>query len=211
VIKAVLFDIGGILEPNYSLADVSALLGIAEADLASHLRRDHVALTDGRMTLEAFYRRVVEASGRATGRLDPRHVLARHLEVYCAATSALDARVLGLIERLKARYRVACLTNTELEVARLNRDRGLFRPFHRAYLSTDLGLHKPDTAIFEHALRDLGCQASEAVFTDDKEANVEGAARAGLQVIHYRGFAEFEMSLHRVLRAGGVPPGHLVS
>lgn len=202
VIKAILFDVGGILEPNYSLVEVAAFLGLAEADLAARLHEEHVALTEGRLSLEAFYRRVVEG-GPARGRLDPRDVLARHLDVYRAATSDLDARVLGLIDDLKARYRVACLTNTELEVAHLNRDRGLFRPFHRAYLSTDLGLHKPDAAIFEHALRDLGCERSEAVFTDDREANVEGARRAGLHGIHYRGFGHgfegFETALRRLL------------
>jgi HAD superfamily hydrolase (TIGR01509 family) len=129
-------------------------------------------------------------------------LLALHLAVYAAETARLDRRVLELIETLRRRYLVACLTNTEVEVGRYNRDRGLFGPFDRAFLSTELGVGKPDRAVFERVLEALGCAPGEAVFTDDNPANTDGARAAGIHAIHYRDFESFSRDLARVLEPG---------
>ena len=134
--------------------------------------------------------------------VETEQVVAHHLEIYLRATARLDTRVLELVESLKRRYIVACLTNTEPEIGELNRRRGLYRPFQRAYLSTEIGLYKPGRAIFEWILRDLGCAGSEVVFTDDSEANVGGARAGGLHAIHYTDFDQFSTELARLLPRG---------
>ena len=201
-IKALIFDMGGILEPPFDDVLVPALadvLGISEERLRRHRAADAVALTDGRMTLRDFYARVVTEEGRA---VDPGTAVARHLAVYEAAATPLDARVLALIERLRPDYLVACLTNTEVEVGRFNRARGLFSPFDRAFLSTEMGLHKPDRAIFDRVLADLACAPTEALFTDDKLDNAVGAQAAGMHAIHYRHFEGFSSELARLIERG---------
>ena len=51
--------------------------------------------------------------------------------------------------------------------------------------SSDVGMRKPNPAIFHHALELLGgVPPEEAVFLDDSPGNVEGARRAGLHAIH---------------------------
>jgi putative hydrolase of the HAD superfamily len=194
-IKAVIFDIGGILEPPFDdvlVPEVAGLLAMSRERFLARRAEAAVALSEGRMTLRDFYRRLGEDGGRP---VDPGRIVARHLDVYAAATAEFDPQVLALIDRLRRRHLVACLTNTEVEVAEFNRERGLFRRFDRAFLSTELGLHKPDRAIFERALIDLGCAAGEAVFTDDKLENTAGAQAAGMHAIHYRDFGEFSTRL----------------
>ena len=201
-IKALIFDIGGILEPPFDDALVPALadvLGISDARLRQHRAADAVALTEGRMTLRDFYARVVTEEGRL---VDPGTAVARHLAVYAATATPLDVRVLALIERLRRSHLVACLTNTEVEVGRFNRARGLFGPFDRAFLSTEMGLHKPDRAIFDQVLADLACLPAEALFTDDKLDNAAGARAAGMHAIHYRHFDGFSSELGRLIELG---------
>jgi putative hydrolase of the HAD superfamily len=201
-VKAVIFDIGGILEPAFDdvlVPEVAGLLAMPCDRFLARRAAAAVALTEGRLTLRDFYSGLGEESGRP---VDAGRVVARHLAVYGAATAQLDTRVLELIQRLRGRHLVACLTNTEIEVARFNRERGLFRPFDRAFLSTELGLHKPMRAIFERALAGLGCRAAEAVFTDDKLENTRGAQETGMLAIHYRDFGEFSRQL-----AGLIGPG----
>ena len=49
---------------------------------------------------------------------------------------------------------------------------------------SEVGMRKPNPAIFHHALAELGGVApDEAVFLDDTPGNVEGAKRAGLHAI----------------------------
>jgi putative hydrolase of the HAD superfamily len=194
-VRAVVFDIGGILEPPFDdvlIPELAAILGMPPARLTDRRAASAVALSEGRLTLRDFYARIGMELGRP---VDPDAVVARHLAVYQAATATLDARVLGLIRVLRERHLVACLTNTEIEVARFNRERGLFRPFDQAFVSTELGLHKPDCAIFERVLTDLGCAPADVVFTDDNLDNALGARAVGIHAIHYRGFEEFSSEL----------------
>lgn len=56
--------------------------------------------------------------------------------------------------------------------------------FKKAYLSYELGMWKPDEVIYEHVLTDANCEASQMLFFDDNEANIESARKVGLQAIH---------------------------
>ena len=50
--------------------------------------------------------------------------------------------------------------------------------------SSEVGMRKPNPAIYQHALEALGgIPPEEAVFLDDSPGNVEGAKRAGLHAI----------------------------
>jgi putative hydrolase of the HAD superfamily len=201
-IRALIFDIGGILEPPFDdvlVPELAGVLGISEEELRQHRTAAGVALSEGRLTLRELYARILADGGR---RVDPSAAVARHLAVYERAATPLDARVLALVQRLRRRHVVACLTNTEVEVGRFNRSRGLFAPFDRAFLSTEMGLHKPDRAIFDRVLADVGCAPDEALFTDDKLDNVAGAQAAGMHAIHYRDFEAFSKELARLIELG---------
>lgn len=198
-IKALIFDMGGILEPPFDDVLVPALvelLGISAARLLEHRATAAAELSEGRLTLRDFYTRVL---GEAGGSAGPAEAVVRHLAVYEAATAQFDGRVLALIRWLRRRHVVACLTNTEVEVGRFNRERGLYTPFDRAFLSTEMGLSKPGRAIFERAVAELQCAPAEALFTDDKLENTVGARAAGLHAIHYRDFETFSEELARLI------------
>jgi len=198
-IRAVVFDIGGILEPPFDDVLVPALtsmLGITAENFRRHRAEHGLALTQGKLTLADFYAHVVAAGHH---HVDPGDLLGCHLAIYAAETARLDSRVLELVERLRRHYVVACLTNTEVEVGRFNRDRGLYRPFDRAFLSTELGLGKPDRAVFEHVLAELYCAPQETVFTDDNVHYTMGARAVGMHAIQYRGFESFSGDLTKLL------------
>ena len=194
-IKAVIFDIGGILERPFDHAlfpELARMLEVPEGRLRQERDAAAVALSEGRLTLREFYAGLAGVGARAA---DADAVVARHLALYAAATVPLDARVLALVGELRRRHVVACLTNTEVEVGRFNRERGLYHPFDRAFLSTELGLHKPDRAIFERVLAELRCAPDEAVFTDDSLDNTAGARATRMHAIHYKDFDGFASEL----------------
>src|SRR5262249_22415772 len=60
----------------------------------------------------------------------------------------------------------------------------LWNVFDAVVLSTDLGIRKPDPAIFVHAINELGLRASECVFADDSEENLPPAEALGMTAIH---------------------------
>ncbi|MBT9596193.1 MAG: HAD-IA family hydrolase [Vitreoscilla sp.] len=56
----------------------------------------------------------------------------------------------------------------------------LLRPFKQLLCSHALGARKPELAVYLRALEAMNCDASDVLFFDDVEVNVEGAKRAGI-------------------------------
>jgi putative hydrolase of the HAD superfamily len=56
--------------------------------------------------------------------------------------------------------------------------------FRELFLSSSIGLRKPDAEAFDHVVQAIGVPASRIVFFDDLAENVEGARARGLTAIH---------------------------
>ena len=56
--------------------------------------------------------------------------------------------------------------------------------FRQLYLSSTIGLRKPDKAAYDHVVGAIGVPASRILFFDDSAENVEGARACGLQAVH---------------------------
>jgi putative hydrolase of the HAD superfamily len=54
---------------------------------------------------------------------------------------------------------------------------------------------KPDPAIYTHAVAAMGAEPGEVTFVDDKEVNVDGAVRAGLRGVVFRGVDQLRRDL----------------
>ena len=94
---------------------------------------------------------------------------------------SLDAGFLSCAKALKARYGIALLSNDIAEWSRyLRAFYGIEPLIDAAFISSDLGLRKPDPQIYQTALAALGIQASECVFIDDSPERVEAARRLGI-------------------------------
>ena len=93
-----------------------------------------------------------------------------------------------VIERIRslreAGYRIGLVTNNVKEASSQWRE---LVPVHELFDvivdSSEVGMRKPNPAIFLHALEQLGVEPSHAVFLDDAPGNVAGAKAAGLHGI----------------------------
>lgn len=55
--------------------------------------------------------------------------------------------------------------------------------FRKRFVSSTVGLRKPDRAAFDHVVREMGVPAQRVLFFDDLAENVAGARAAGLQAV----------------------------
>ncbi|MBN7811878.1 HAD family phosphatase [Algoriphagus sp. H41] len=102
---------------------------------------------------------------------------------------------LELVEKLKADYQLAVLSNTnaihiDAVYQMLKEQHGMdgFQPlFDRIFYSHEMGLAKPSVEIYEKMLAELGTTADRVVFFDDLEANVRGAASIGIHAVQVTG------------------------
>lgn len=103
-----------------------------------------------------------------------------------------------LLERLRPRFHLACLSNNNsVAWPRLRDEHGLSRFFERCYLSHEIGKAKPDREIFEFVLGDLQCAPDRILFFDDNPECVESARAVGLQADIVTGPEEVRRALER--------------
>jgi putative hydrolase of the HAD superfamily len=91
-----------------------------------------------------------------------------------------------LIERThalrKEGYKTALLTNNFVEVRKAWRTLlPVDDMFDAVVDSSEVGMRKPDPAIYHHTLELLGARADQAIFLDDFVGNVEAAQRLGIK------------------------------
>jgi len=183
-IRAVIFDWGGVFAPLTFFKHTrewEERLGLVEGTLNQVLwGRKWKQLEIGAISPEAFDEHVAQGLG-----LPDREAVHQFYRAYYA-DDHLDHRVLDAAQALRGRYRVALLTNAFPDHARLVQERYGFDPraeFDLYVNSAEVGLAKPDPAIYRLVLDRLGIAPGEAVFLDDMVRNTDAAGALGIHAI----------------------------
>ena len=96
---------------------------------------------------------------------------------------------LDVIRKLKTMgIKNAIVTNITPELLELQKKKvaalGIADLFDLILYSAELGIHKPDRRIFDHAAKELGVQNDACIFVgDDPNSDVAGALNAGMEVV----------------------------
>ncbi len=108
---------------------------------------------------------------------------------YCydyARRCTLDA--IPVVEYLAGKYKLAMVSNFYGNLAAVLQDFGLLRCFQVVVDSSEVGLRKPDPAIFQTALERLQLPAKEVtVIGDSYEKDIQPALTLGCQGIWFKG------------------------
>ena len=176
VIKAVVFDLGGVL---LRLRDPVAQFGLEMAPGEFHRRwllspavRE---FERGAIDQEAFARAMV-------GELALPIQWPAFLERFDAWPECVFPDALPVLDAVPAGTKRGLLSNTNAvhwgraDVAGL-----LACRFDHTFLSFETGLLKPDRESFTQVSREFGCEASEILYFDDNPLNVEAANETGMQ------------------------------
>jgi len=67
--------------------------------------------------------------------------------------------------------------------------------FREIFLSSSIGLRKPDAAAYDHVVKAIGVPAQRIVFFDDLAENIEGARARGLKAVHVKSAADVAAAL----------------
>lgn len=111
----------------------------------------------------------------------------------------LDADLIDLIRRLRSRYQTAIISNaTDALRRQLQEKHGVADAFDLIVCSAEEGIMKPDLDIYRRTLTRLGREPQEAVFIDDSHENVSAARQLGMHAIHYRKGLDVEKSLAQI-------------
>lgn len=197
-ITTVLFDFAGVLtsSPWGAMAaagggDLELLIGSYEEDGDHPWHR----VERGEITIADWITEVTAEADRRGAAVDF-SVLQQLL-----GEMTVHQQVVERIRQLRAEgYRTALITNNVREASATWRALiPLDELFDVVVDSCEVGMRKPNPAIYQHALDLLGRTPEEAVFLDDSPGNVAGAKVAGLAGIHVADPDEALAELDRLL------------
>jgi putative hydrolase of the HAD superfamily len=195
-IKAVISDFGGVLTTPLlrSFAAIQDETGIEAGTLGRAMQR--IAERDGEHPLFELERgKITEADFLAALRrelaVDLGHEpeLHRFAEIYFDALDVNEPMIGVMRDARSHGYRMALLTNNVRE----------WEPHWRAMVPVDeifevivdsayVGMRKPEPEIYELTLERLGdgIAASDCLFVDDVEVNIDAARALGMQAVHFQ-------------------------
>lgn len=189
-IKNIVFDLGNVLVDIDFNRTVEAFqkLGNDNLDLNLDNYMDHPifgAIEKGQITTAEFRDRIREM-------LDSEVSDEEVDKAWAAVIINSDSERIELLKRLKSKYRIFILSNTDeihitraLKIFKDNFDVDFTSLFEKCYYSHEMGMEKPDAKIYLEVLNDAKLIPEETLFIDDKLENIEAANLLNIKGHHH--------------------------
>jgi epoxide hydrolase-like predicted phosphatase len=200
VIRAVVFDIGGVLEITPDLGTGrrwEARLGLPAGDLGQRMDDVWAGGGLGTITLDDVHLALRDRLG-----LDEQQLTAFMADVWREYLGSANTELIGYARGLRPRYRTGILSNSFVGAREREQAAYGFEDLvDDIVYSHEAGMAKPDPRIYALACARLGARPGETVFLDDTEPCVAGARDAGIHAVHYRDNAQAIAEIERLLAA----------
>lgn len=185
MITHILFDLGGILLPeNWSELSqemssyLSQPLGIQQENLEAFFAEHREDLLSGDWSLRKLYQEMGNKYN-ALSSFSAKNAVEKHIEIYARVCTETDQQIIDLITELRRNGKtVVAVTNTEVEIGEYNKQRKLFAPFERAFLSPEVRWSKTQPGFYRAVLEELAVQPEHAVFIDNEQKYIDAAKEA---------------------------------
>ena len=182
--RTVIFDYGEVISLSQSQADravIANLAGAGDGAAAGRFWAAYSAHRDGldlgKAGVAAYWRAIADDIGAHWDEARVHELWAADFRSWLSVNPA----VIGVLADLRAGTTpLALLSNAGADFASFFRHGPLGDFFSACYVSGELGLLKPHAEIYRHVLGDLGITPAEAVFIDNRAANVAGAEALGI-------------------------------
>ena len=189
-IKAIIFDLGAvILNINYqNTINAFSKLGVKNAStfysekIQTNLFNQ---IETGDITVEKFLAELQKETNNAS--------INQVSEAWNAMLLDLPENRLAVIQSLKKKYSIYLLSNTNaIHIDAFKKKLGNVKwvkfcnLFDKMYLSHEVGLRKPNAAIFKYILEEQNLKPEEVFFIDDSPQHIESANKLGIKTHHLK-------------------------
>lgn len=195
-IKGVIFDIGGVLiDPEKSFdvifEDFARALGAEPKKMVALHARYLNRMLSGKMSAPQFFA-VIKKEFYLRGNIERLWLKTATKHI------TLNERLLKVTDKMRAHYQLALLSNVSGPRSLVDREFDLYKHFDHAFLSYKLHMQKPSKRMFRYALKKMRLKPNEALFVDDKEANLNAARALGIKSVQFNNNAQLLTEFKRL-------------
>ncbi len=185
-LRAVVFDYGIVLtgppDPE-AWANLLRISGLPQERFEPLYWADRRAYDEGHLSGVGFWQRFLLSAGMPANWAKAEELNRWDARLWTVENPAMLAWQLQLKER---GLKTAILSNIgDSVVESIEREFNLLHRFDALVGRYQIGIAKPDPAIYRHTLDELGTTSEETLFIDDKRENVEAARALGMPAIQY--------------------------
>jgi putative hydrolase of the HAD superfamily len=208
-IEAVIFDYGKVLsnsEDPDAYSRFIELTGLERPDFDQHYWRHRHAYDLGHLNGRTYWEKLAGEAGLS---FTPEQI-AELIETDVLMWTSLNEEMLCWVIALQeADIKTAILSNMGEDIlAYMRQEFGWLAHFQHHTWSCELGICKPDPAIYLHTCEKLKVAPPQTLFLDDKPENIAAAAGVGLNAIQFENIAQLRRDLEaRGLQSGLPVPG----
>lgn len=208
MIKAIIFDMGGVLvdldieDCKKAFKERLGYYDIDEIIDACHQKGIYGDLEEGILSADDF-RSIVLAGSRPDAVAEDVDEAMSHILV------GIEPYKAEMLKRLSEKYELYMLSNNNPICVRYSRkmfeDAGipLENIFRKCYFSYEMKALKPSETFYRNVVSDIGLPAEQMLFIDDSMKNVEGSVATGLPAVFYQPGTDLEALLEDVLDREG--------
>lgn len=208
MIKAIIFDMGGVLvdldieDCKKAFKERLGYYDIDEIIDACHQKGIYGDLEEGILSADDF-RSIVLAGSRPDAVAEDVDEAMSHILV------GIEPYKAEMLKRLSEKYELYMLSNNNPICVRYSRkmfeDAGIPMEniFRKCYFSYEMKALKPSETFYRNVVSDIGLPAEQMLFIDDSMKNVEGSVAAGLPAVFYQPGTDLETLLEDVLDREG--------
>ncbi len=181
MIKTIMFDLGEVFFTiNHKKLDEEMIekTGVTIRPAKGTHHDFYVDFVAGKISIEEYFDNLRKAVNSDA----PIELLNKVYSEAYIKYSIIDQGMLELAKKLKNKYQLICITNTNLLHKNINKKRGLMDVFDKVFSSTEAKRLK-DTSWFKDILLELKLEGSSCIFIDDSKENVAAAEEAGINPI----------------------------
>jgi putative hydrolase of the HAD superfamily len=189
---ALLVDFGEVISRPQPEGIVAAMASVAGVELPLFRERywAHRPGYDRGTTASEFWSAVAGREIGEDGRLQ------QLIELDNESWSDINHDTLAVLADARARgHSLSLLSNAPREFAEAMRNSPVLADFDHVIFSASIGAIKPDRAVFDASVEQVGRPAHEILFIDDRAANVRGAIDAGLRAVQFTSAAQLRADL----------------
>ncbi len=184
MIRAVIFDVGGVLKTDTSkeiFGDIARAFEIkfelAKSVASKLLRQYEINAISEEELWKQFSQKVKKNLPTSYEKL----LIKKYISNY-----KKNDEVWKIVKKLKPKYLLIALSNTIPPHAQYNRVNGVFRDFDMTILSCEVKSRKPEEKIYRLPIKKLGLEPENFLYIDDKPKYLLPAKKVGMKTFHYQ-------------------------